>query len=370
MVDLDFTMLNPPGTAHFLSISDILRIAAEIEFHPSKKLGQNFLHDANTVRKIVRGAEVHPGDCVFEVGAGMGSLTLGLLNAGARVIAAEVDYRLAKRLLKTVGEMPASEQLAQNLCILEQNALTVFQQEFLNAGVYAPNKMVSNLPYNIAVPVIFHTLWNFPSIKTLFVMVQKEIGDRLCQRVDVNGVNKSAVGQKIAYFGCAKLEGDVSREVFWPKPGVDSVLVSIKRWEAGERHKMLLSLLDCEGDKPGTDIPDKKQIQARAALIQSNGELFDLNTEIGMRFARELCKFIDHAFLHKRKKIKRAVADWCRGVDKGKQTDVREACADMGKIEDFVMHIVEKVGVDLHKRAQDLRLADFVVLLLAIKELK
>lgn len=107
MVDLDFTMLNPPGTAHFLSISDILRIAAEIEFHPSKKLGQNFLHDANTVRKIVRGAEVHPGDCVFEVGAGMGSLTLGLLNAGARVIAAEVDYRLAKRLHKTVGEMPA-----------------------------------------------------------------------------------------------------------------------------------------------------------------------------------------------------------------------------------------------------------------------
>ncbi|WP_282459922.1 ribosomal RNA small subunit methyltransferase A, partial [Mycoplasmopsis arginini] len=165
-------------------------------------------------------AEVHPGDCVFEVGAGMGSLTLGLLNAGARVIAAEVDYRLAKRLHKTVGEMPASEQLAQNLCILEQNALTVFQQEFLNAGVRAPNKMVSNLPYNIAVPVIFHTLWNFPSIKTLFVMVQKEIGDRLCQRVDVNGVNKSAVGQKIAYFGCAKLEGDVSREVFWPKPGV------------------------------------------------------------------------------------------------------------------------------------------------------
>jgi 16S rRNA (adenine1518-N6/adenine1519-N6)-dimethyltransferase len=183
---------------------------------PAKKWGQNFVHDANTVRKIVASGKLLPGEAVLEVGPGLGSLTLGLIEAGHRVTAIEIDPRLADRLPRTLvdrGGNPA------DLRVVLSDALVVRDLP------EPPTALVANLPYNVSVPVLIHLLETFPTIRRVLVMVQAEVGQRLAA---VPGTKMYGVPSvKVSWWGHWALEGTVSRRVFWPEPNVDSVLVGM-----------------------------------------------------------------------------------------------------------------------------------------------
>ncbi|MGE3193490.1 MAG: 16S rRNA (adenine(1518)-N(6)/adenine(1519)-N(6))-dimethyltransferase RsmA [Microbacteriaceae bacterium] len=199
-----------------LGPAEIRDLAERLDLQPTKKLGQNFVVDGNTVRKIVRTAGVAPGDEVLEVGPGLGSLTLGLLEAGARVTAVELDGRLAELLPHTVSELqPGAE-------------LTVIHDDALRVDVPGePRRLVANLPYNVSVPVLLHLLATVPSLETALVMVQAEVGQRIAARPGSKIYGSPSV--KAAWYGRWSLAGTVSRQVFWPVPNVDSVLVAYER---------------------------------------------------------------------------------------------------------------------------------------------
>jgi len=203
-----------------LGPSEIRALAAELGVAPTKRLGQNFVVDANTVRRIVRTAGVEPGDEVLEVGPGLGSLTLGLLEAGARVTAVEIDPRLAERLPVTVEERLPGAALA----VVAADALRVDELPV------PPRRLVANLPYNVSVPVLLHLLERFGSIASALVMVQAEVGQRLAAAPGSKVYGSPSA--KAAWYGAWALAGGVSRQVFWPVPNVDSVLVSFERREA------------------------------------------------------------------------------------------------------------------------------------------
>lgn len=205
-----------------LGAADVRRIAEEIGVRPTKKWGQNFVIDPNTVRRIVRAAKVAPSDVVLEVGPGLGSLTLGLLETGAEVIAVEIDSALADRLAVTVGEF--APESAARLIVVPDDALTVerFPLE--------PTALVANLPYNVAVPVVLHLLATFPSLQRVLVMVQREVADRLCAEPGSRTYGVPSV--KARWYGDVRYAGDIGRNVFWPAPNVDSGLVEITRREA------------------------------------------------------------------------------------------------------------------------------------------
>lgn len=196
---------------------EIRALAEELDLQPTKKLGQNFVVDANTVRRIVRTAGVEPGDEVLEVGPGLGSLTLGLLEAGARVTAIEIDPRLALRLPATVAELAGADAA---LVVVTQDALRV---ETLDA---APRRLVANLPYNVSVPVLLHLLERIPTLETALVMVQAEVGQRLAAEPGSKIYGSPSV--KAAWYGDWSSAGLVSRQVFWPVPNVDSILVAFR----------------------------------------------------------------------------------------------------------------------------------------------
>jgi len=201
-----------------LGPAEIRDLAATLDLTPTKKLGQNFVVDANTVRRIVKTARVEPGDEVLEVGPGLGSLTLGLLDAGARVTAVEIDPRLAELLPHTV------EQLAPGA------PLTVVTADALRADIPgAPRRLVANLPYNVSVPVLLHLLETVPSLETALVMVQAEVGQRLAAAPGSKVYG--APSAKAAWYGRWSTAGNVSRQVFWPVPNVDSILVGFERGE-------------------------------------------------------------------------------------------------------------------------------------------
>lgn len=204
-----------------LGSAEIRALAAELEMRPTKKLGQNFVHDPNTVRRIVGLAELRAGEPVLEVGPGLGSLTLGLLEAGADVAAVEVDDVLAGRLARTAAER--APEAAANLTVYRADALR------LKAGELArePTVLVANLPYNIAVPVVLHLLAELPSLRRGLVMVQAEVADRMAAGPGSRRYGVPSV--KLAYYGCARRAGAVPRSVFWPVPNVDSALVSFRR---------------------------------------------------------------------------------------------------------------------------------------------
>lgn len=201
---------------NLLGASDIRSLASELGVTPAKKWGQNFVHDANTVRKIVAAAKLLPGESVLEVGPGLGSLTLGLIEAGHRVTAIEIDARLADRLPRTLvdrGGNPA------DLTVVLSDALVVRDLP------EPPTALVANLPYNVSVPVLIHLLETFPTIRRVLVMVQAEVGQRLAA---VPGTKMYGVPSvKVSWWGHWALEGTVSRRVFWPEPNVDSVLVGM-----------------------------------------------------------------------------------------------------------------------------------------------
>lgn len=196
-----------------LGPAQIRELAERLDLQPTKKLGQNFVHDHGTVRRIVATAEVTPGEHALEVGPGLGSLTLALLEAGARVTAIEIDPRLAEQLPRTVAELAPGAELR----VIESDALKV------DAVDGEPVALVANLPYNVSVPVLLHLLERVPSLRRGVVMVQREVGERIAAAPGSKIYGAPSV--KAAWYGEWRTAGLVGRKVFWPVPNVDSILV-------------------------------------------------------------------------------------------------------------------------------------------------
>ncbi|WP_305784995.1 16S rRNA (adenine(1518)-N(6)/adenine(1519)-N(6))-dimethyltransferase RsmA [Symbioplanes lichenis] len=240
-----------------LGPAEIRELAARLGVAPTKKLGQNFLHDPNTIRRIVAAAGLRADDVVLEVGPGLGSLTLGLLGAAAHVHAVEIDPVLAAALPGTVAERADPARLSVHL----DDALKVAADRFTPA----PTMLVANLPYNVAVPVVLHLLATLPTLRGGLVMVQKEVADRL-----VAGPGSKVYGVpsvKLAWYSEARAAGRVPPAVFWPVPNVDSGLVAFTRRD------------------PVADVP-------RAAVFQ----------------------VVDAAFAQRRKTLRAALAGWAGGA--------------------------------------------------------
>lgn len=199
-----------------MGATELRQLADALGLIPTKKLGQNFVHDANTVRKIVAKASLSPGDHVLEVGPGLGSLTVGLLHAGARVTAVEIDHRLAALLPQTAARL----QPLGDLRVIQGDALTTAELP-RDASV-----LVANLPYNTSVPIVLHALSTLPALRSVLVMVQAEVAERLVATPGSKAYGGPSV--KARWFGTWSIAGAVSRQVFWPVPNVDSLLVQMK----------------------------------------------------------------------------------------------------------------------------------------------
>jgi 16S rRNA (adenine1518-N6/adenine1519-N6)-dimethyltransferase len=243
-----------------LGPAEIRGLAAELDVRPTKKLGQNFVHDPNTVRRIVELANVGPDDVVLEVGPGLGSLTLGLLATGARVVAVEIDPKLAERLPKTVADR--GPEVAGRLQVVAADALRVTKDDLPE-----PTALVANLPYNVAVPVVLHLLAEVPSLRSGLVMVQTEVAERMAAGPGSRIYGVPSV--KLAWYGPARKVAAVPRSVFWPVPNVDSALVAFER-----------------GDTPASDDRDR---------------LFGL---------------VDAAFSQRRKTLRAALAGWAGSAER------------------------------------------------------
>jgi 16S rRNA (adenine1518-N6/adenine1519-N6)-dimethyltransferase len=288
-------------TIRLLGRTEIRHLAKELDFRPRKALGQNFVHDGNTVRRIVSASAINRNDHVLEVGPGLGSLTLGLLDRGATVAAVEVDPVLARRLPQTIAEHSNSE--AQRLTVLGRDILTIRRSDLatersgLSPGL--PTALVANLPYNIAVPALLHLLAEFPSIRTVMVMVQAEVAERLA--AEPGGKEYGVPSVKVRFFGRVRRCGMVSPTVFWPIPRVYSGLVRIDR---------------CQTPPWPTDDAFREQV-------------FEL---------------IDIAFAQRRKTARNAFAEW---AGSGNESAQRLLAA----------------SIDPARRGETLTIADFVRLL-------
>ena len=214
-------MTNSTGAA-LLGPVEIRALAEKLNIVPTKKLGQNFLHDPNTIRRIVAAAELDPTDRVLEVGPGLGSLTLGLVEAVGEVTAVEIDSRLAAQLPDTVAER--APEYAHRLRVVEKDALRV-----TDSDVTEPTALVANLPYNVAVPVLLHLLETFPSIRRVLVMVQLEVADRLAAQPGSKVYGVPSV--KAGFYGKVSKAGTIGKNVFWPAPNIESGLVRIDVFE-------------------------------------------------------------------------------------------------------------------------------------------
>ncbi|GAB3797788.1 16S rRNA (adenine(1518)-N(6)/adenine(1519)-N(6)) -dimethyltransferase RsmA [Micromonospora zhanjiangensis] len=231
---------------------------------PTKRLGQNFVHDPNTVRRIVAAAGLAPDDVALEVGPGLGSLTLGLLPVAAHVHAVELDPALAAALPATVADR-AGAGPAGRLTVHHADALRIGAAELTEPP---PTALVANLPYNVAVPVVLHLLAALPTLRRGLVMVQKEVADRL-----VAGPGSKVYGVpsvKLAWYAAARGAGKVPPNVFWPVPNVDSGLVAFTRREP-----------------PRTDVPRERVFAV-----------------------------VDAAFAQRRKTLRAALAGWAGGPDR------------------------------------------------------
>jgi 16S rRNA (adenine1518-N6/adenine1519-N6)-dimethyltransferase len=215
-----------------LGPAEIRELATRLGVAPTKKLGQNFLHDPNTIRRIVTAAGLRPDDVALEVGPGLGSLTLGLVGAVRHVHAVEIDPRLAEALPRTVT--------AAHLTVHHTDALRVRRDQLDPA----PSMLVANLPYNVAVPVVLHLLAELPTLRGGLVMVQKEVADRL-----VAGPGSKVYGVpsvKLAWYAEARAAGKVPPAVFWPVPNVDSGLVAFtaRPAPAGVDRRLVFAVVD------------------------------------------------------------------------------------------------------------------------------
>jgi 16S rRNA (adenine1518-N6/adenine1519-N6)-dimethyltransferase len=205
-----------------LSPTDIRELAGRLGLRPSKRLGQNFVVEPGTVRRIAALAAPGPGDVVLEVGPGLGSLTLALLEARAgRIVAVEIDRVLAAELPRTLAARAGA--LAHRVSVINADALRVGQHDLPSA----PTMLVANLPYNVAVPVVLHLLAAVPPLARGLVMVQAEVADRMCAAPGSRVYGAPSV--KVAWYAAARSAGTVPRTVFWPVPNVDSRLVAFTR---------------------------------------------------------------------------------------------------------------------------------------------
>lgn len=257
--DPEQTPRGNPETPRLLGATDIRRLAAELDVRPTKTLGQNFVIDGNTIRRIVSAARIDPEETVLEVGPGLGSLTLGLLDAAQRVVAVEIDPKLAERLPRTINEFRPA--LSSNLDVVLGDAMRVTELP------HEPTSLVANLPYNVAVPVVLHLLEHFPSLRHGLVMVQDEVADRLCA-----GPGNKTYGipsLKAAWYGTMRKAGVIGMNVFWPAPKISSGLVSFERHEPPQ-------------------------------TTASRSEVFSA---------------IDAAFAQRRKTLRAALAGWAGGAD-------------------------------------------------------
>ena len=219
-----------------LGAAQIRELAAQLDLKPSKSLGQNFVIDSNVCTKIVRTAGVTSDDIALEIGPGLGSLTLAMLEVAQSVIAVEIDPRLAQQLPITVAQHFAHPE---NLNVLNKDALAV------NDLPVAPTVLVANLPYNVSVPVLLHLLEKFPTLRTGVVMVQAEVADRLAAKP--GGKEYGIPSVKAAWWADVKNVGTVSRSIFWPAPNVDSKLVGFTRRETAgseESREKVFTIID------------------------------------------------------------------------------------------------------------------------------
>ncbi|MET7877978.1 16S rRNA (adenine(1518)-N(6)/adenine(1519)-N(6))-dimethyltransferase RsmA [Micromonospora profundi] len=246
-----------------LGPAEIRELAARLGVAPTKKLGQNFVHDPNTVRRIVTAAGLTPDDVALEVGPGLGSLTVGLLPVAGHVHAVEIDPVLAGALPDTAARHAGPD--AERLTVHRADALRIRAAEL---GDPAPTALVANLPYNVAVPVVLHLLAELPSLRHGLVMVQKEVADRL-----VAGPGSKVYGipsVKLAWYAQARGAGRVPPNVFWPVPNVDSGLVAFT----------------CR-QPPRADVPRERVFAV-----------------------------VDAAFAQRRKTLRAALAGWAGGADR------------------------------------------------------
>ncbi len=262
------------GSDGLLGGSDIRALAERLRLRPTKSRGQNFVVDANTVRRIVRAAGLFPGDVVVEVGPGLGSLTLALLDAVQRVVAVEIDPVLAGQLPATVAER--RPDLADRLEVVLADAMQV--RELPGPP---PTALVANLPYNVSVPVLLHLLERVPTLRSGLVMVQAEVAERLAAGPGSKIYGVPSV--KAAWYAEVRRAGNVSRSVFWPVPGVDSGLVHLQR----------------------RDPPDSQS--GRAAVFAC----------------------VDAAFAQRRKTLRAALAGWAGSAQAAEQV-LRSAGIDPG----------------------------------------
>jgi 16S rRNA (adenine1518-N6/adenine1519-N6)-dimethyltransferase len=246
-----------------LGPAEIRSLAASLSVRPTKTLGQNFLHDGNTIRRIVRTADLSPDDVVLEVGPGLGSLTLGLLGAAARVVAVEIDPVLAGALPATVADR--APEYAHRLEVVRADALRIAE-----IPGPPPTALVANLPYNVAVPVVLHLLETLPTLRTVLVMVQSEVADRLAAGPGSRTYGVPSV--KAAWYADVRRAGAIGRAVFWPAPNVDSGLVAMTRRE------------------PPSDV-DRKEVFA----------------------------VVDAAFAQRRKTLRAALAGWAGSADRAER---------------------------------------------------
>ena len=207
--------------AQLLGPAEIRQLAEKLGITPTKKLGQNFLYDPNTIRMILSAAALddNAAQHVVEIGPGLGSLTLGLLDVAQQLTVVEIDSRLATELPQTVQKRAACH--TEKLQVIHRDALRVNETDIEN-----PTALVANLPYNISVPVLLHFLKTFPSINTVLVMVQAEVADRLAAQPGSKIYGVPSV--KAAFYGTVRRAGTVGKNVFWPAPKIDSGLVHIE----------------------------------------------------------------------------------------------------------------------------------------------
>ena len=219
-----------------LGAAQIRELAAQLDLKPSKSLGQNFVIDSNVCTRIVRTAGVTSDDIALEIGPGLGSLTLAMLEVAKSVIAVEIDPRLAQQLPLTVAE---HFEHPENLIVINKDALAVHDLPV------EPTVLVANLPYNVSVPVLLHLLEKFPTLRTGVVMVQAEVADRLAAKP--GGKEYGIPSVKAAWWADVKNVGTVSRSIFWPAPNVDSKLVGFtRRQTAGseESREKVFTIID------------------------------------------------------------------------------------------------------------------------------
>lgn len=221
----------PGSSKTLLSAAHIRDLGESLGIRPTKQWGQNFVIDPNTIRRIVGLAELDGTEHVLEVGPGLGSLTLGLLDEAARVTAVEIDPKLAAQLPDTVAMMRPEK--GQNLTVVRQDALKINAEELSADELGAPSVLVANLPYNVAVPVVLHLIQVLPSLTKGLVMVQEEVADRLAAAPGskIYGVPSA----KIAWDAQARKVGVVGKKVFWPEPRISSGLVRFDRGEAASQ---------------------------------------------------------------------------------------------------------------------------------------